>query len=214
MLRKLFWEDPYQTQASATVQSVEADKVRLDQTIFFAFSGGQESDTGTIGGVPVLGASKEGHDIVYTLPSDHGLEPGQQVDVCIDWERRYNLMRNHFAAELILELIYKELGDIEKIGAHIAADKARIDFYWPQNISQQFDRLLTKASQIIESDLPIKKDFSDLQNQRRYWEIEGFSRVPCGGTHINSTREVGQLTLKRKNIGKGKERIEIYTEGS
>ena len=40
--------------------------------------------------------------------------------------------------------------------------------------------------------------------------IEGFSRVSCGGTHVKSTAEVGHITLKRVNVGKGKERIEIY----
>ena len=44
----------------------------------------------------------------------------------------------------------------------------------------------------------------------RYWEIEGFARVPCGGTHLKRTGEVGNIALKRKNIGKGKERIEVY----
>ncbi len=39
--------------------------------------------------------------------------------------------------------------------------------------------------------------------------IEGFSKVPCGGTHVKSTSEVGFITLKRVNIGGGKERIEI-----
>ena len=53
------------------------------------------------------------------------------------------------------------------------------------------------------------KDFSDIENERRYWEIKGFSKVPCGGTHVKSTAEVGYITLKRVNIGGGKERIEI-----
>jgi len=42
-----------------------------------------------------------------------------------------------------------------------------------------------------------------------YWEIDGFSKVPCGGTHVKSTAEVGLVKLKRVNIGSGKERIEI-----
>jgi Ser-tRNA(Ala) deacylase AlaX len=43
-----------------------------------------------------------------------------------------------------------------------------------------------------------------------FWKIEDFSKVPCGGTHLKRTSEVGALRLKRKNIGKGKERVEIY----
>ena len=66
-----------------------------------------------------------------------------------------------------------------------------------------------EANRIIRSDLPIRCAFEDEANERRYWEIEGFSRVPCGGTHVRSTGEIGSIRLKRDNIGKGKERIEI-----
>ncbi len=51
---------------------------------------------------------------------------------------------------------------------------------------------------------------ADVTVERRYWEIAGFARVGCGGTHLRRTGEVGEMTLKRNNIGKGKERIEIY----
>jgi Ser-tRNA(Ala) deacylase AlaX len=117
-------------------------------------------------------------------------------------------MRLHFAAELILELVTKKLG-LEKIGAHIAETKARIDFVYDTNISSIFSEMLTEYNDIIMKDLPIKTDFSDVEHQRRYWEIEGFSKVPCGGTHVKSTAEVGFIKLKRVNIGGGKERIEI-----
>ncbi|QIR76770.1 alanyl-tRNA editing protein [Sulfurospirillum diekertiae] len=210
MLDKLFWDDPYSSEIQAKIASVEGDGIYLDQTIFYAFSGGQESDFGTIGGVEVLEATKEGTNIRYTLASEHDLHVGQEVAVKIDWQRRYSLMQHHFAAELILELLYQELGSVEKIGAHIAQDKARIDFFWQENISNLFPLLLHKATELINKNLPIKSDYSDLANQRRYWEIDGFAQVPCGGTHLKHTGEVGRLCLKRKNIGKGKERIEIY----
>jgi len=50
----------------------------------------------------------------------------------------------------------------------------------------------------------------DEPNERRYWEIEGYARVPRGGTHVRSTSEIGPIRLKRDNIGKGKERVQIY----
>ena len=65
------------------------------------------------------------------------------------------------------------------------------------------------AAALIAADHPIVSAFSDEANQRRYWEIAGFARVPCGGTHLKRTGEIGAITLKRVNIGKGKERIEI-----
>jgi Ser-tRNA(Ala) deacylase AlaX len=71
-------------------------------------------------------SSLDGQRILYTLPDDHGLAPGQNVVVEIDWSRRYALMRLHFAAELVLEMICAALPGVERIGAHIAQDKARI----------------------------------------------------------------------------------------
>ena len=210
MTEKRFWSDPYQTTLDTRISWVDGDCIRLQETIFYAFSGGQESDTGTIGGHPVLEASKSSLDIEYRLAGGHGLKHNDPVRVEIDWDRRYRLMRLHFAAELVLEVVYRQLGAVEKLGAHIAADKARIDFYWPENIAPRFQNIVAEAQGTIDRDLEIVSAFSDEKNQVRYWEIEGFARVPCGGTHLKRTGEVGGITLKRKNIGKGKERIEVY----
>lgn len=68
--------------------------------------------------------------------------------------------------------------NLTKIGAHIAQNKARIDFVYNQNIAIFFPEILIKYNQIIEQDLPIKKDFADKSQQRRFWEITGFSKVP------------------------------------
>jgi alanyl-tRNA synthetase len=206
---KLFWRDPYRITLDTRIATVAGNDVTLAETIFYAFSGGQESDAGSIGGRPVLAARKEGHDILYTLAEGHGLQPDDAVTVEVDWTRRYKLMRLHLAAEIILELAYQNLPGIEKIGAHIAADKARIDFAWEPNIAKLFPLLQEKAGALIAADHAIVSAFSDEGTQRRYWEIEGFARVPCGGTPLKRTGEIGPLSLKRVNIGKDKERIEI-----
>jgi len=212
MTEKVFWRDPYLCQLDTRVASVDGADVTLEETIFFALSGGQESDHGTIGEHTVLNASKRGHDIVYTLEDGHGMEPGDPVRVAIGWDRRYLLMRLHFAAEIILELVYAAFPGIEKIGAHIAADKARIDFALDENISSHFPTLERDASAIVDADGTITSAFSDEANERRYWKIDDFDPVPCGGTHLKHTGEIGRISLKRKNIGKGKERIEIRVD--
>lgn len=207
-MKKVFWDNPYQAKLDTRVTLVNHNRVLFEETIAFSFSGGQESDKAYINKLPVLNSEIEGNIIYYTLPDDHGLSSGGKVCMEIDWQRRYKLMRLHFAAELILELITRKL-NIEKIGAHIAETKARIDFFYDQNISSSFESILNEYNQIIASDKSIKTGFSDIEKQRRYWEIEGFSKVACGGTHVKSTAEVGYVTLKRVNIGGGKERIEI-----
>lgn len=207
-MRKVFWEDPYQRSLTTKVASVADNRILLEETIAFSFSGGQESDKATLNGMPVLVSEIEGKLIYYTLEEGHGLCPDDQVTMEIDWSRRYRLMRLHFAAELILELVIQKLG-LEKIGAHIAENKARIDFVFDQNISSIFEEILFQYNEIIEKDETIKTGYSDEANQRRFWKIDGFAEVPCGGTHVKSTAEVGFVTLKRVNIGGGKERIEI-----
>lgn len=209
MTQKLFWQDPYRTALDTHVASVTGDDVALAETIFYALSGGQESDAGHIGGHPVLAARKEGSGIVYTLPPGHGLQSGDAVRVEIDWERRYRLMKLHFAAEIVLELVYRRFPGIEKTGAHIAHRKARIDFALPEPVTPHLPGLQAEAERIIAEDQQIESAFSDEANQRRYWKISDFAAVPCGGTHLKRTGEIGAIRLKRVNIGKGRERVEI-----
>jgi Ser-tRNA(Ala) deacylase AlaX len=210
MTKKFFWGNPYLTELNTIITSVKDNEITVEQTIFFAFSGGQESDDGSIGNRRVLEARTEGGEIVYRLENGHGLKPGEQVSMKIDWKRRYKLMRLHFAAEIVLELVYRKLGSIKKIGAHIAPDKARIDFEWDGNISKVLPDIQKEALRIIEANQEIVSAFSDEEKEKRYWEIKEFAKVPCGGTHLRKTGEVGKIELKRKNPGKGKERIEIY----
>ena len=212
MTAKLFWADPYATQCDATIVASGEDSVELDQTIFFAECGGQESDHGSIADLLVRSATL--HDdgrIVYTLDPGHGLSPGQPVKVQIDWARRYALMRLHFAAEIVLELAVRRFPGVERIGAHIAPDKARIDFVWPESVAPALPEIADAANAIVAADRPILSAFEPGMEtaERRYWEIAGFARVPCGGTHLKRSGEIGTIALKRRNPGKGKERIEI-----
>lgn len=209
MTRKVFWEDPYRTAIDTRVATVTGGELTLDATILYALAGGQESDHGTIAGRPVQAARWTGHEIVYALAPDHGLMAGDAVRVVLDWTRRYALMRLHFAAELVLEIAMQRLAGAAKIGAHIAADKARIDFAWTGVVTPLLPDIAAAAQAIVDRDLAIESAFSDEAAERRYWRVPGFAQVPCGGTHLRRTGEVGTITLKRRNVGKGKERIEI-----
>jgi len=209
MTTKLFWNDPYRTELDTRIAAVRGDEVAVEETIFYAFSGGQESDRGTLGNHAVLSARKANLDIFYTLESGHGLQFGDPVRMTIDGERRYRLMRLHFAAEIVLELVCRCDATATKIGAHIAADKARIDFRTDTGIARLLPEIQRQAMEIVDADREIISTYSDRAAQRRYWEIPGFARVECGGTHPRRTAEVGAIELKRRNPGKGKERIEI-----
>jgi Ser-tRNA(Ala) deacylase AlaX len=178
MTHKLFWSAPYQTELDTTISAVDGDRVQVAQTIFFAFSGGQESDAGTIGGHPVLQAEKRDQTIVYTLPAGHGLQVGDAVHLQIDWARRYRLMRLHFAAEMVLQLVYQMRPGIERIGAHIAIDKARVDFASETSLAPLFPAIEAAAQELVAAGLPIVTAFSDeapIPAPRRRWERCGSS---------------------------------------
>ena len=70
-------------------------------------------------------------------------------------------------------------------------------------------KLLEEYNKIISADLPIEKGFLDEFNQIRFWRLPNIATVPCGGTHVHSTGEVGLIELKRDRANKGVERIRI-----
>jgi Ser-tRNA(Ala) deacylase AlaX len=209
MVERVFWTNPYLREIEARITGAEGSAVTIDRTIIYPFSGGQESDEGTIGGYPVLKAELSGGEIFYILERGHTLKKGDRVTVKIDWDRRYKLMRLHFATEIVLELVNQSYGSPEKIGAHISEDKGRLDFAWDGNIAETFELLQSELRRIIDADLEIISDFDDAAKRIRYWQIDGFAKVPCCGTHLERTGEIGQVALKRNNRGRLKERIEI-----
>jgi Ser-tRNA(Ala) deacylase AlaX len=230
MTNFLFWDDPYITVLDTAVVSVEGNAVILQDTVGYAEAGGQESDRIQINNIPVLESrlDPDKRFITYILPENHGLQPAERVHMEIDWARRYRLMRLHFACELILILMNRHFGKkkqeeellpeeidhlgIEKVGAHMSEDKARVDFVLSENIEMYFPVLLSEFKRIIDSDFPIEKGYLNREKRHRYWRIEGLATVPCGGTHVKSTAEVGCVNLKRKRANKGVERIYITLE--
>jgi len=208
-MRKLFWEDPYLKECVAKVESINGNEVRLSQSNFFAFSGGQESDSGTIGGIPVKEARKEADgDITYVLESAPTFAPGAEVQVKIDWEKRYRIMKLHTAAHVVWFLFERKTGVKKLIGSNVTNEKSRIDYEFPESVSAILPELEKEVNELISKGMEIKT-YPDAENPgRRWWEM-GEWKCPCGGTHLKNLKEIGQLKLKRKNLGKGKERIEI-----
>ncbi len=72
-----------------------------------------------------------------------------------------------------------------------------------------FPKLLEEYDKIIAADLPIEKGFLDKTNQIRYWRLPNIATIPCGGTHVRSTGEIGAIELKRDRANKGVERVRI-----
>ncbi len=211
---KLFWENPYLIKCKAKVVQINGKKVKLDQTIFYAFSGGQESDSGTIGDINVLSAVKQGDkesiiNIEYELEHEPNFKVGDVVDVKINKEKRGKLMRLHSAAHIIYYIVYEKLGKLKIIGSNITSEKARMDFEYDKPLNEVLQEIESDVNKLIEENHKIEM-YGDEKNQSlRWWNCKEY-KMPCGGTHVSSMQEIGKIQLKRKNIGAGKERIEIY----
>lgn len=212
MTEKLFWDDPYLKECEARVIEVKDKEVKLDRTIFYAFSGGQASDSGSIGGVKVKEAIKKGREIVYILEEEPEFKAGEIVKVSIDWNKRYKIMRLHSAAHIVYYFLNRELGIEKLIGSNISQKKARLDFEYPESVKKYLEKIEEKANEFISRGYEIKTYADKSDKEKRWWECENI-KYPCGGTHVKNTKEIGMVKLKRKNIGKGKERVEIFVEG-
>ena len=216
MMLKLFWQDPYQTKGSATVTSIVRNKIKLDQTIFFAFSGGQESDEGTIGGIKVLQVVKLGDkeniiDIEYELETEPTFKVGDTVEISINSERRKKLRDLHSATHIVYYMFSQKYGKQKIIGSHIAPEKARIDFEFGQPLQELLPELEQEVNAFLAEEHAIVRKPDEKSSDLWWWICEEW-KMPCGGTHPQNTFEIGTVKLKRKNIGKGKERIEIYLQ--
>lgn len=213
MTQKLFWQDPYQTECTAKVTSIVGNKVKVDRTIFYAFSGGQQSDEGTINDIKVISAVKEGDkeniiDIEYELETKPDFKIGDEVKIVIDGKLRLDLMKLHAAAHIVYYIIVEKLGKVKIVGSNVAGDKARIDIASNEPLTDIIS-VLEKATNEFNLQGHEIKRVQDENNPDLWWWKLNEWKMPCGGTHVKNTFEIGNLTFTRKNKGKGKERIEI-----
>jgi len=185
----------------------------VDQSIFYAYSGGQESDKGTIGGIKVKEAIKEGDkesiiDITYELEETPNFKRGDDVEIKIDGERRATLRRLHSLAHIAYYVVIEKLGKLKIVGSNISAEKARMDFLYEKPLTDILPEIENNINRFIKEDHLITTKNDPDRQDLRWWQCEAW-KMPCGGTHVKSTKEIGTIKLKRKNIGAGKERIEM-----
>lgn len=212
---KLFHKDPYLKESEATVVKIDGERVWLDKTLFFAFSGGQASDNGTINQQFLKDLQKDGDDIIHFIEKPE-FKKGDNVLLVLDWDRRFKLMRLHSAAHIVYLVLRKKIGEQKLIGSNIHADKARIDYDYPNSIGEFLPDAERETNELIDAGLAIKTWEDQEKKGRFWWVLEGSQKfgekLPCGGTHPNNTKEIGHIKLKRKNLGAGKERVEIILD--
>jgi len=216
-MTKRYRAEPYLRQAEAAVAQVEGEWVWLDDPLIFAFAGGQQADRGTIAGIEVLESTAlDDGTIRYRLGADHGLSVGDVVTQAVDWELRYRIMRVHTATHVAYAAMSEQMGGAEEtIGSNVHAGKGRLDWALGGSVSPLVHAASERVAEIVARDLPILRAAEAEGSDRWVWRLDGddldptYWRMPCGGTHVARSSEIGRVKLKRKNIGKGKERVEV-----
>ena len=229
---RIFLRDAQCRAFDATVVAVDGDgRVALDATAFYATSGGQPHDTGTLswdGGSAAV-TDVRGHAVVWhTLDSD-APPAGTPVHGELDWERRHALMRTHTALHILCGVIYNAWG-VSVTGGNMAPLSARMDFEFnplPEGFAAEVTELVNAE---IAADRPIEISFlpradaladDDLIRTKvnlipesvreiRVVDIVGLDKQADGGTHLPSTGGVGRFeVVKTESKGKANKRLRI-----
>ena len=231
MTEKVFYQNSYQKELSATVTAIDAEWVELDSTIFYPEGGGQPGDTG------VLRAQNLSLEVVNTKKgkaldailhqletSEHGLSAGDEIEMCLDWPRRYKHMRMHTCMHLLGSLI-----PLPVTGGSVGAEKSRLDFDLgdhqidKDDLTQRLNQLIRNASPVVfESITDEELDANpglvrtmSVQPPRgagiiRMVRVQEVDFQPCGGTHVNNTAEIRAIRVSKiENKGKRNRRVHL-----
>ncbi|MBW4091729.1 MAG: alanyl-tRNA editing protein [Proteobacteria bacterium] len=234
MTEPLFLDAPYRTTATATVAASGPEGIVLDQTLFYARSGGQPGDTGRLawagGEVAIVDTVKGEAGAILHVPAPDASRPpaGAAVTLTIDWDRRHRLMRNHTALHLLSAL----LRGAAVTGGSVGLDKSRLDFDLPDPPAKE--AIEAQMNALVAADHPVTMQWVDeavldtdpgLVRTLSVKPPRGAGRVrllrigagnppvdlqPCGGTHVARTGEIGPVrVLKIENKGRQNRRISI-----
>jgi len=231
----LFRDDFYLSTNEAVVTAVHEDGgIELDQTCFYATSGGQPGDTGFLEradgsrialGQAVTGATK---DIIVHRPLEGEGLPivGETVVAHIDWARRYRLMRMHTACHLLSVVCPYPI-----TGAAVGEEDSRVDFDMTDTIDK--DEVTERLMKLVTENHPVFVQWTTdeelapnpgifISKIRRppmglgrvslvcIGEDSAVDSQPCGGTHVSETQEVGAIHIaKIEKKGKENRRFRI-----
>ncbi len=213
----------------------EMGVVVLDNTPFYAESGGQVGDRGALQSVHGIFAVEDTQKIQATVFGHHGvvktgtLTVGNNVSAKVDVLARQRTMRNHSATHLLHKALREVLGDhVQQKGSQVDPDKTRFDFVHNQPLT---DDEIRQVEAIVNAEvlanaatecrvLPIaeaqKLGAMMLFGEKYGDEVRvldiGSSRELCGGTHVSRTGDIGLFKITAEaGVAAGVRRVEAVT---
>ena len=237
----LTWNSPVTVLTSDT-EVVEAlsdgqrGTVFVEETPFYATSGGQEADTGMIctaegefkveDTVKLLGG-KIGH-VGYVVKGM--IKTGDQAELSVDTEKRALSARNHSATHLLQKALRTVLGThVEQAGSNVNEDRLRFDFsHFSAMTAEELQKVEDMVNEQIAAGLPVKVENLPIEEARktgaqalfgekygdvvRVVNMGDYSIEFCGGTHVKNTNEIMAFKiLSESGVAAGVRRIEALT---
>ncbi|MDT0632135.1 alanine--tRNA ligase [Rubrivirga litoralis] len=218
-----------------TVGGAEGDRYELvlDRTPFYAESGGQVGDTGTlrVGGeeIAVLDTVKDAEGTIIHVVDRLPAQPDADVGGAVDADRRRRITRHHTATHLLHAALRETLGDhVQQKGSLVAPDRLRFDFsHFERLTDDERRRVADRVNELVlrnvpkgeERDVPIAeakaRGATALFGEKYGEHVRVITFDPdvslelCGGTHVASTGEVGLFQIVSEgSVASGVRRVE------
>ena len=227
---KLFENDAYLNEFEAKIIKIikEDNHIELNQTAFYAKSGGQPGDKGEIeregSKIQVLETIKENNKIIHIVDDLKDLEENCDIIGKINWDLRYKHMRRQTALHLLCSIV-----PLGVTGGQIGYEKSRLDFNDPdklinkEELEEKINLLVEDnyavTTEVIESNILEEKPELVRTMSVKPPQVDGKIRLvrigevdlqPCGGTHVKSTIEIGKIQIgKIENKGKMNRRVNL-----
>jgi len=231
---RLYWEDAYRSEFTASVLATAEGWCALSATAFYPGGGGQPPDTGVLmtegRETAVTGVRSEGGLVWHRTTLE--LAAGQDVQGRVDWSRRYQLMKYHTLLHIV-NTVMLDRHQALITGADIGESQARIDFDVDAPLREARGAIEAAVNAVIERSLALVAAFvpeteltrnprlvrtlevsPPVENGRvRTLEIAGFDTQACGGTHVHGMAELGRCRVTRvDNKGKRNKRLYVVLE--
>ena len=211
-------------------------KLFVNTTPFYAESGGQMGDSGTVtwttGCGKIVGTSTAGNGLILhdVLVEEGTLELATEVHLVVDSAERCATASNHTSTHLLQAALIQVLGDhVKQSGSLVGPERLRFDFTHFSQVTQseltavekivneQIRRNVTVTTELLTKDEAIGRGATALFGEKytadvRVVSMEEFSMELCGGTHVAATGEIGLFViLSEGGIAAGIRRIEALT---
>ncbi|PLW80353.1 alanine--tRNA ligase [Candidatus Woesearchaeota archaeon] len=230
----LYFEDHKTDKFEAKVLKIIDDNIILDRTYFYPTSGGQFHDDGSISGKKIVDIFKQGQIVVHKVEKDHNITEGETVSCVIDLDTRMQLTQHHTATHIVNAAAKRILGNhIFQAGARKTIEKSTLDITHFDSLSDEELKLIeVEANKIVQESHDITKVFMSRTDAEQTYgmeiyqggavpgknirivNVEGVDVEACGGTHLDNTKEIGEIKiLKSSKIQDGIVRLE-FTAGA